>query len=63
MRNWLFWAGLGFIVGGIVSLAMNLAVSSSLSFKEDLTGYALGWLAVGAVLLAVGFVKRTKNSP
>ena len=61
MKPWLFWAGIGFIIGGIISLALNLGVQESLTKWEDLTGYAVGWIAVGVVLLAVSFVKNKKE--
>jgi hypothetical protein len=47
MKTWFFWAGISFIIGGIISLALNLGVQGSLSMLEDLTGYAIGWMAVG----------------
>jgi hypothetical protein len=61
MRNWLFWAGVSFIIGGIVSLALNLGATAALSSSEDLTGYALGWMIVGAVLIAIGYIKKEKS--
>lgn len=60
MRNWLFWAGVSFIIGGIVSLALNLGTTAALSSSEDLTGYAIGWMIVGAVLIAIGYIKKEK---
>jgi hypothetical protein len=54
MKNWFFWAGVSFIVGGIVSLALNLSVTETLSSSEDLSGYAIGWILVGAVLIGIG---------
>lgn len=61
MRTWFFWAGISFIVGGIISLALNLGVQESLSRLEDLTGYALGWVAVGIVLIGISFFKNKKE--
>lgn len=58
MRNWLFWAGVSFIVGGIVSLSLHLGATKTLSFSEDLSGYAIGWMLVGAILIAIGYVKK-----
>ena len=62
MKNWLFWAGISFVVGGIVSLAINLGATETPSFSEDLSGYAVGWMLVGAVLIAIGYIKK-KNPP
>lgn len=59
MKNWLFWAGVGFIVGGIVSYALNLGASGTVRFPEDISGYAIGWMGAGAVLLVIGLVKKT----
>jgi len=58
MKNWLFWAGISFIVGGIVSIALNLGATKTPSFSEDLSGYAIGWMLVGAVLIVIGYVKK-----
>ena len=58
MKSWLFWAGVGFIAGGLVSYALNLGASGTVRFSEDISGYAIGWMAAGAVLLAVGLVKK-----
>ena len=61
MKTWFFWAGISFIIGGIISLALNLGVQGSLSMLEDLTGYAIGWMAVGAVLIIFSLVKSKKK--
>jgi hypothetical protein len=61
MRTWFFWAGTSFIIGGIISLALNLGAQGSLSVLEDLTGYAIGWIAVGVVLIIFNFVKNKKD--
>jgi drug/metabolite transporter (DMT)-like permease len=61
MKTWIFWAGISFIIGGIISLALNLGVQGNLSMLEDLTGYAIGWMAVGAVLIAFSLVKGKKE--
>lgn len=61
MKTWLFWAGISFVIGGTISLALNLGVQESLSMWEDLTGYAVGWIAVGAVLIVFSFVKNKKE--
>lgn len=58
MRNWLFWAGVSFIIGGIVSLALNLGATETLSSSEDLSGYAIGWMIVGIVLAGIGYMKK-----
>lgn len=62
MKSWLFWAGISFIVGGIVSFALNLGATEPPSFSEDLSGYAIGWMLVGAVLITIGYIKK-KNHP
>lgn len=61
MKPWLFWAGISFIIGGVISLALNLGVQESLSKWEDLTGYAIGWIAVGVVLFGISFWKGKKD--
>ena len=60
MKNWFFWAGISFIIGGIVSLTLNMGATEVVSFREDLTGYAVGWILVGITLIFVGFIKRKK---
>ena len=61
MKTWFFWAGISFIVGGIISLALNLGVQGSLNMLEDLTGYAIGWVVVGIVLIVFSLVKSKKK--
>ena len=61
MKTWFFWAGIRFIIGGIISLALNLGVQESLSMLEDLTGYAIGWMAVGVVLIVFSILKGKKE--
>ena len=61
MKTWFFWAGTSFIIGGIISLALNLGAQESLSMLEDLTGYAIGWIAVGIVLIVFSLVKSKKK--
>ena len=61
MKTWFFWAGISFIVGGIISLALNLGVQGSLRMLEDLTGYAIGWIAVGIVLIAFSYMKNKRK--
>ena len=58
MKNWLFWAGVSFIVGGIVSLGITLGATEKLGPSEDLSGYAIGWILVGVVLITIGFIKK-----
>ena len=58
MKGWLFWAGVGFIIGGLVSYALNYGVSGTVRLTEDISGYAIGWMGAGAVLLAVGLIKK-----
>jgi len=59
--KWLFWAGISFIIGGIISLSLNLGVQESLSMLEDLTGYAIGWIVVGIVLIIFSLLKSKKK--
>ncbi|MDH3277751.1 MAG: hypothetical protein OEM21_06590 [Nitrosopumilus sp.] len=61
MKKWFFWAGVSFIIGGTISLALNLGVQESLGRLEDLTGYAIGWIAVGIVLIIFGLIKGKKE--
>ncbi|MFB5623194.1 MAG: hypothetical protein ACE5R5_02645 [Nitrosarchaeum sp.] len=56
MKNWLFWAGLSFIIGGAVSFALTLGVTGS--FSEDMSGYSIGWILVGVVLIIIGYIKK-----
>jgi hypothetical protein len=58
MKSWLFWAGVSFIVGGMVSFALNFGATEPPSFSEDLSGYAIGWMLVGAVLIIIGYIKK-----
>ena len=61
MIKWIFWAGIGILVGGIVSLSMNIAVENTLSFQEDISGYAIGWIGAGIVLIIVGLLTNRKQ--
>ena len=61
MKTWFFWAGLSFIVGGLISLALSLGVQLSIGMLENLTGYAMGWIAVGIVLIVFNYVKQKKK--
>ncbi|MFB5607661.1 MAG: hypothetical protein ACE5RI_05735 [Candidatus Nitrosomaritimum yanchengensis] len=61
MRTWLFWAGVSFIIGGTISLALNLSVQASLSMLEDLTGYSIGWIVVGVVLILFSKLRDKKE--
>ncbi len=61
MKQWLFWVGISFTIGGIISLSLNLGVQESLSMLEDLTGYSIGWIAVGIVLIVFSLVKSKKE--
>ena len=61
MKNWFFWVGISFIIGGILSLALNLGVQESLSMLEDLTGYSIGWIIVGIFLVIFGLIKSKKE--
>ena len=61
MKSWFFWAGISFVIGGIVSLGLNIGVQGQLSRLEDMTGYSIGWIAVGIVLISYGFIKNKKE--
>lgn len=61
MKTWLFWAGVSFVIGGTISLALNLSVQSTLTMLEDLTGYSIGWIVVGIVLIIYSKLKDKKN--
>lgn len=61
MKPWLFWAGISFIIGGTISLVLNYGVEGALSMAEDLTGYAIGWMAVGAVFIVYSLIKSKKG--
>lgn len=61
MRTWLFWAGVSFIIGGTISLALNLSVQASLSMLEDLTGYSIGWIVVGVALILFSKLRARKE--
>jgi hypothetical protein len=62
MKTWFFWAGISFIIGGIISLVLNLGVQENLGMSEDLTGYAIGWIAVGVILVAIHLIKNKKEA-
>lgn len=62
MQNWFLWAGISFILGGVISWGLTQGATEIVSFKEDVSGYAIGWILVGIVLIAVGFLKRKKQS-
>lgn len=58
VKSWFFWAGISFIIGGMISLALNLSVQGRLTMLEDMTGYSIGWISVGVVLLVYSIVKN-----
>lgn len=60
MQNWFLWAGISFIIGGAISWSLTVGATEPINFQEDLSGYAIGWILVGIVLIAVGFIKRKK---
>ncbi|MGD2106837.1 MAG: hypothetical protein PVH93_04450 [Nitrosopumilaceae archaeon] len=62
MKTWLFWAGVSFIIGGTISLALNLSVQSSLTILEDLTGYSIGWILTGIALIVYSKLRGNKES-
>lgn len=61
MKKWLFWAGISFIIGGSISLALNLGVQANLSMLEDLTGYSLGWIVVGVAFIVYSMITKKKE--
>ena len=62
MRRWLIWAGLAFIIGGSISLAMTLSIQGELDPLEDLSPYGIGWILAGIVMIGVGLVLKSKKS-
>ena len=58
MQKWLLWAGISFVLGGAISWGMMLGVSNPVSLQEDLSGYAIGWVIFGLILICVFFIKR-----
>jgi len=62
MKNWFFWAGVSFIIGGVISLALTFGATAPLSPSEDTTDYSIGWMIVGAALIAIGFIKKKNPS-
>ena len=62
MQNWFVWAGISFIIGGTVSWALTEGATAALSMQEDLTGYAIGWILVGIVLIVVGLIKQKRQA-
>ncbi|MDH3501879.1 MAG: hypothetical protein OEL69_05170 [Nitrosopumilus sp.] len=60
MANWFLWAGISFILGGVVNSALTMGATEPISFQEDISGYAIGWILVGIVLIVIGFIKRKK---
>ena len=61
MRRWLIWAGLAFIVGGSISLAMILSVQGELDPREDFSSYSIGWILAGITMIGAGFVLKPKK--
>ena len=61
MLNWFVWAGISFIIGGLVSWALTLGATGDLLLEEDLTGYSIGWILVGIVLIVFGFNKYRQD--
>lgn len=58
MKSWLFWAGVGFIVGGVVSYLLNLGATETVRAYEDVSAFAIGWMGAGVILLVVGLIKK-----
>lgn len=61
MKSWFFWAGISFVIGGIVSLGLNLGVQGYLTRLEDMNGYSIGWIVLGIVLIVYSVVKNKKE--
>ena len=57
----MIWAGLAFIVGGGISLAMTLSVQGELNPREDLSTYGIGWILAGIAMIGAGFVLKSKK--
>ena len=57
----MIWAGLAFIVGGGISLAMTLSVQGEISPREDLSTYSIGWILAGVAMIGAGFVLKSKK--
>jgi branched-subunit amino acid permease len=62
MKSWLFWAGVSFIIGGMISFAINLGATSHVSSSEDLSGYSMGWILVGTVLIVIEYIKKKNQT-
>ncbi len=60
MKTWFLWAGISFIVGGLVSFALVTGATASISFQEDISGYSIAWILVGIILASIGFLRRKK---
>ena len=58
MQSWILWAGISFIVGGIISWGLTVGALGTISLKEDLSGYSIGWILVGIILAIIGYIKR-----
>jgi len=61
VKSWFFWAGVSFVIGGIVSLGLNLGVQGTLTILEDMTGYSIGWILVGIVLIVYSVSRNKKE--
>jgi hypothetical protein len=46
----------------MVNFAINLAATSPASSSQDLSGYSIGWILVGAVLIAIGYIKKKNQA-
>ena len=57
MKSWLFWAGLSF-VGGMISFGLTFGATGFISIADDFTGYSIGWIVVGIVLIIFGLIKK-----
>ena len=42
----------------MVSYLLNLGTTEAISAYEDMSGFAIGWMLAGAVLLVVGLIKK-----
>jgi len=62
MKGLLFWVGVSFIIGSMVSFAINLGATSTASSSEDLSGSSIGWILVGTVLIAIGYIKKKNQT-
>lgn len=62
VKSWIFWTGISFVIGGVVSLAINLSVGENFGMFEDLKGYSFGWIVVGVGFIIYSMLKNLKGA-